>query len=68
MHRLRVRLYVDRLDIVIGSTWLINRQRDRACANSKQGRIVDYRHVMGTPAAGRAATGFRRALPSDNRT
>jgi hypothetical protein len=45
-HRLRVRLYDDRLECFLGSTQLMTLQRGRAQANGKHGHVVDYRHVI----------------------
>jgi hypothetical protein len=45
-HRLRVRLYDDRLDLFIGGTPLITLVRGRASSNGKHGHVVDYRHVI----------------------
>jgi len=45
-HRLRVRLYDDRLDLFIGGTPLISLPRGRADAKGKHGHVVDYRHVI----------------------
>jgi hypothetical protein len=46
-HRLRVRLYDDRLDVLIGGTHLMTIARGRACPTSgKHGHVVDYRHVI----------------------
>ena len=45
-HRLRVRLYDDRLDLFIGGTPLMTLARGRAAANGKHGHVVDYRHVI----------------------
>lgn len=45
-HRLRVRLYDDRLDVFIGGTKFMTLSRGRAGANGKHGHIVDYRHVI----------------------
>lgn len=45
-HRLRVRLYDDRLDLFVGGTLLMTRPRGRAQANGKHGHVVDYRHVI----------------------
>ena len=48
-HRLRVRLYDDRLDVLIGGTHLMTIARGRACPTSgKHGHVVDYRHVIHT--------------------
>ena len=44
-HRLRVRLYDDRLDLFIGATALMTLPRGRAAAG-KHGHVVDYRHVI----------------------
>jgi hypothetical protein len=45
-HRLRVRLYDDRLDLFIGASRLVTLARGRAGANGKHGHVVDYRHVI----------------------
>ena len=45
-HRLRVRLYDDRLDLFIGGTALMTLPRGRAAASGKHGHVVDYRHVI----------------------
>jgi hypothetical protein len=45
-HRLRVRLYDDRLDLFIGATQLMTVRRGRAAANGKHAHVVDYRHVI----------------------
>jgi hypothetical protein len=45
-HRLRVRLYDDRLDILIGATALLTLRRGRPATAGKHGHVVDYRHVI----------------------
>jgi transposase InsO family protein len=45
-HRLRVKLYDDRLDLLIGATQLMTLERGRAGPNGKHGHVVDYRHVI----------------------
>lgn len=45
-HRLRVRLYDDRLDLFIGGTHLMTLQRGRSLPNGAHGHVVDYRHVI----------------------
>jgi hypothetical protein len=45
-HRLRVKLYDDRLDLLIGATQLMTLERGRAGPNGKHGHVVDYRHVV----------------------
>jgi transposase InsO family protein len=45
-HRLRVRLYDDRLEVFIGGTPLMTLPRGRAHANGKHGHVVNYRHVI----------------------
>ena len=45
-HRLRVRLFDDRLDIFIGGTHLTTLPRGRALASGKHDQVVDYRHVI----------------------
>ena len=45
-HRLRLRLYDDRLELLIGATRLMTLTRGRAQRNGKHGHVVDYRHVI----------------------
>jgi hypothetical protein len=45
-HRLRVRLYDDRLEVFIGGTPLMTLSRGRPHANGKHGQVVNYRHVI----------------------
>lgn len=45
-HRLRVRLYDDRLDLFVGGTSLMTLPRGRAHPDGKRGHVVDYRHVI----------------------
>jgi hypothetical protein len=45
-HRLRVRLFDDRLELFIGGTHLMTLARGRAANNGKHGHVVDYRHVI----------------------
>ena len=45
-HRLRVRLYDDRLDIYLGGTHQMTVPRGRAAASGKHDHVVDYRHVI----------------------
>ncbi len=45
-HRLRVRLYDDRLELFIGATLLMTLTRGRAAAAGKHAHVVDYRHVI----------------------
>ncbi len=45
-HRLRVRLYDDRLAVFIGATPLMTLPRGRSGANGKHSHVVDYRHVI----------------------
>jgi hypothetical protein len=45
-HRLRVRLYDDRLDLFIGGTALMTLTRGRPASNGKHAHVVDYRHVI----------------------
>jgi hypothetical protein len=47
-HRLRVKLYDDRLDLLIGATLLMTLERGRHGPNGKHGHVVDYRHVIHT--------------------
>jgi len=45
-HRLRVRLFDDRLDILIGGTHLMTLPRGRASPAGKHDQVVNYRHVI----------------------
>lgn len=45
-HRLRVRLYDDRLQLFIGATALMSLPRGHSGQNGKHGHVVDYRHVI----------------------
>ena len=45
-HRLRVRLYDDRLECFLGSTPLMTLRRGRPHSTGKPGHVVDYRHVI----------------------
>jgi hypothetical protein len=45
-HRLRVRLFDGRLELLLGGTALMTLQRGRCGAKGKRGHVVDYRHVI----------------------
>jgi transposase InsO family protein len=45
-HRLRVRLYDDRLDLFVGGTALMTLARGRPTKTGKHAHVVDYRHVI----------------------
>jgi hypothetical protein len=45
-HRLRVRLYDDRLECFLGSTPLMTLRRGRPHPSGKRSHVVDYRHVI----------------------
>lgn len=45
-HRLRVRLYDDRLEVFLGGTALMTLARGRTGGNGRHGHVVDYRHVI----------------------
>lgn len=45
-HRIRVRLFDDRLDIFIGGTQLMTLSRGRASPSGKHDQVVNYRHVI----------------------
>ena len=45
-HRLRVRLFDDRLECFLGSTPVLTVRRGRPDSNGKHGHVVDYRHVI----------------------
>ena len=45
-HRLRVRLYDDRLECFLGSTAMMTVRRGQPVSETKGGHVVDYRHVI----------------------
>ncbi len=45
-HRLRVRLYDDRLEVFVGATPLMTLRRGRAHPSGTHGHVVNYRHVI----------------------
>jgi hypothetical protein len=45
-HRLRARLYDDRVQLLIGGTPLMTLTRGRAGPDGKHGHVVDYHHVI----------------------
>lgn len=45
-HRLRVRLFDDRLEVFIGGTHLMTLPRGRGHANGRHDQVVNYRHVI----------------------
>lgn len=45
-HRLRVRLFDDRLDVFIGGTHLLTLPRGRAHASGRHDQVVNYHHVI----------------------
>lgn len=45
-HRLRVRLYDDRLDVFVGATALMTLARGHAGADGRRGHVIDYRHLI----------------------
>src|SRR5215471_12280055 len=45
-HRLRVRLYDDRLECFLGATPVMTLRRGRPVSEQKGGHVVDYRHVI----------------------
>ncbi len=45
-HRLRVRLYDDRLDCFLGATPMMTLRRGQPLSGNKGGHVVDYRHVI----------------------
>jgi hypothetical protein len=45
-HRLRVRLFDDRLEVHLGGTHQMTLPRGRAHPNGRHGHVVDYRHVI----------------------
>ena len=45
-HRLRIRLYDDRLDVFVSATSLMTLTRGRAPGTGKRAHVVDYRHVI----------------------
>ena len=45
-HRLRVRLYDDRLEVFLGGTALMTLKRGRASRDGSHGYVVNYHHVI----------------------
>lgn len=45
-HRLRVRLYDDRLEVYLGGSHQLTLARGRARSSSQHGHVVDYRHII----------------------
>jgi hypothetical protein len=45
-HRLRARIYDDRLECFLGTTLVAAVRRGRPASHSKGGHVVDYRHVI----------------------
>ncbi len=45
-HRLRVRLYDDRLELLLGATQLMTLEHGRGVANGKHGHVLDYHHAI----------------------
>jgi hypothetical protein len=45
-HRLRVRLYDDRLEVYLGSSHQLTLPRGRRQPDGRHGHVVDYRHVI----------------------
>jgi hypothetical protein len=45
-HRLRARIYDDRLECFLGSTAVVTLRRGQPVSDSKGGHVVDYRHVI----------------------
>jgi len=45
-HRLRVRLYDDRLECFLGTTPLMTLRRGRPHRSGKHGHVIDYRHII----------------------
>ncbi len=45
-HRLRVRLYDDRLDVFVGGTHLMTLPRGRPSSKGKHDQVVNYHHVI----------------------
>jgi hypothetical protein len=45
-HRLRVRLYDDRLECFLGGTLVQTLRRGRSIDGSRRGHVVDYRHII----------------------
>ena len=45
-HRLRVRIYDDRLECFLGATPVVTLRRGQPVSDNKGGHVVDYRHVI----------------------
>ncbi len=45
-HRLRARLYDDRVELFVGGTRVLSLRRGRPGRDGKHGHVIDYRHVI----------------------
>jgi len=45
-HRLRARIYDDRLECCLGSTHVVTLRRGQMVSQAKGGHVVDYRHII----------------------
>jgi hypothetical protein len=45
-HRLRVRIFDDRLECLLGATPVVTLRRGQPVSDNKGGHVVDYRHVI----------------------
>lgn len=45
-HRVRARLYDDRIEVFLGSQRLMSRPRGRPHPDGRHGHVVDYRHII----------------------
>lgn len=62
-HRLKVRLYADRIEGWLGGTRVMEAPRGRLAAGQRRGKVIDYRHLL--PALRRKPGAFARWVLRD---
>lgn len=62
-HRLKVRLYADRIEGWLGGTCVMEAPRGRVAAGQQRGKVIDYRHLL--PALRRKPGAFARWVLRD---
>ena len=62
-HRLKVRLYTDRIEGWLGGTCVMEAPRGRVAAGQQRGKVIDYRHLL--PALRRKPGAFARWVLRD---
>ena len=63
-HRLKVRVYVDRLEGWLGGVCVLELRRGQAGPGTRRGRVVNYRHLL--PALKRKPGAFARSALRDD--